>query len=331
VALHEQLFPRLIAAIRGDSSVRAIGSVQGSVNYRMMDRATSAIVSPTPANISSFSSLLLEQELTGHLSLSGPNGVAVEQGAPGMHWTYNAASVTGVFLRVPALRDICARWMRNEVALNLAFRWEGETVLPAPRVKDEKGQGPRDGYRDVWTALAAGEVSRELKRGEKFYRADQAIACWAMREAWRVGLMGQGVVGTTVPKLYLPILRRELDGGGFLAWIEDTPNARKAMGKDGCNWVRCAPAEVTWGVDWAPLPADVEPVPEPEHPPVPPVPPLAPPSPISPIPPVSSPATVITKTRDGEPPVHYMIGPGRATLEAARGDLAAWKSLEENT
>lgn len=40
------------------------------------------------------------------------------------------------------------------------------------------------------------------------------------------------------------------------------------------------------------------------------------------------PAAVISTRRDGEPEVHYLIGPQRETLAEAEDDLALWRLLD---
>lgn len=43
---------------------------------------------------------------------------------------------------------------------------------------------------------------------------------------------------------------------------------------------------------------------------------------------IGRPADVVSKKRGDEPETHYLIGPQRETLPAAREDLAAWLRLE---
>jgi hypothetical protein len=261
---HKDLFFPLARVIRGDRNVPlAPVDQRGSLNYKLMAAARNAILSPDLR--ARFVDLLDEQERVGHLTIEGPDGYACEQAAPGMHWTFNAASVTGVYLRVPELREVCGRWIRNEVGLNRAFRLDGKTALPCARLKDERDQPPVDGYRDCWTALALGQ---ETGRGEGYYRSDLAIACWAMAEICRLDLLPD-LSGAPVPKLLLPILRKDLPEGGYLAWLEDTPLARRALGRDACNWVINRPSGLSWGSDWEPVPeisGVVVPPPKPEPP-----------------------------------------------------------------
>jgi hypothetical protein len=56
-----------------------------------------------------------------------------------------------------------------------------------------------------------------------------------------------------MPRLLMPI-RKFINGGeGYVAMIEDTPEHRQLMGKDGCNWVKCLAGEITCGFDWEPV------------------------------------------------------------------------------
>ena len=261
MAFHEVLFPRLAAAIR-EKPVRPLGNVGGSVNYRLMATGTACIADPKPAHQEAFVDLLDEQEQEGHLTLRGPRGVACEQGAPGMHWVFNCASIVGVLkwaiLRgQDRVRKACVRWIANEAGLDRHFRFQGRVYLPCPRVKDEKGQAPTEGYRDVFLALVLGE---NVRKEDAYWLHPQALAVSTLREILHMK-PSRGVKPLTVaelrqirqapvPKLYLPILKTDLPRGGYLAVIEDTPEARKAMGKDTCNWVRCSPEGISWGVDW---------------------------------------------------------------------------------
>src|SRR6478609_734061 len=94
MATHEQLFPLLVGAIRGDK-VKPLGIDGGSVNYRLMDDTTTWIVDPSLKNEDVLLGHLKEMKEVGHMTLAGPKGVACEQGSPGMHWTFNMGSIVG--------------------------------------------------------------------------------------------------------------------------------------------------------------------------------------------------------------------------------------------
>jgi|SRR6185295_2704966 len=263
---HEALFPRLVSAIR-EERVEPVGIFSGSVNYKLMDAFTAWIAQPTPEHEQRCLGYLAGMQTLGHLTLGGTNGVATEAGSPAAHWTFNVASVLGglkfALKRDNArMRDACFGFLLAEIGLNRAFRWKGRVILPAPRVKDEKEEGPIDGYRDVVTALALGE---RVRKPERYWTEPLAVAAATMKELLSLSPRQPGAhrppvltaaqirlfQSAPLPKLYLPILRRDLADGGYIAWIEDTPEARAAMGRDACHFVRCAPDGETWGYDFA--------------------------------------------------------------------------------
>ena len=262
MASHSVLFPKLVAAIRGEK-VRPSEIKGGSLNYRSMVKATKLLVSWTPANHAEFVAHLNNMLSTGHMSLSGEHGVACEQGSPGMHWTFNTAPVIGVYRECHRRNDIelgslCEEVILNEIGLDRAFRFGKKVVMPAPRIKggpeERKLQmQPFDGYRDVFLALALGET---VKRPARYWAEDQAIAVAVMRDLVKSEIWDDEKQAearrTLMPPLYLPTLSRPLPDDGFVAWIEDTEEARRAMGKDACHWVRCAGKnDITWGYDFA--------------------------------------------------------------------------------
>lgn len=270
MAGHEERFRRLRLAIEGQKVEPVSSGESGSLNYKSMDLGTAAIAKPSQATLSTFTAFLNDQLQVGHCSRRGPRGVACEPLAPGMHGTYNCAPVAGV------LRDACRRgdgpesehrracvtWLANEAGLGREFRHRGEVWAPGPRVKDEKGQAPHDGYRDVWTAMLSGE--KVQKRGA-YWEEPQALAVKTLRELLTLKAAGSCKPLTEdelhllhtapMPRLYLPINKAGTDGGGYFAWIEDTEAARTAMGRDACNWVLVPESGTpTWGYDWAPHP-----------------------------------------------------------------------------
>ena len=256
-----------MAAIRGQKAL-PLGVSGGSLNYQMMDAGTAVLVAPEDAGARTrWLSLLADQQKWGHLSRRGPNGVQNEAGAPSMHWTFNVAPVLGVLImagkrlhegKAPDwardLWDTGFTFLKAEIGLDRAFRWKGRSIIPCPRAKDEKQEGPIDGYRDVVTALALGE---KVNKPTHYWTDDQAIAASSMRQL--LPLLGPAykhdLAMAPMPSLMFPIHSKSLDGGGFIAWIEDTPEARTAFGHDALNWVRCTPANVDWGYDWSEVPA----------------------------------------------------------------------------
>lgn len=260
MAWHDALFPALVTAIRTGKG-KSYELQGGTINYRLMEAFTAwivdpRIVDPRTANQRRCLDLLSEMDESGHLAL----GAGTEAGAPGMHWTFSVGAVVGglkwaLIRKDQALIVACRQFLEHEIGLDRHFRFRGRVVLPAPRVKDEKRQAPVDGYRDVFVKIALGEP---VKKPASYYAEDQAIAVAtlreilstkadpATRESWR-----NRFAHAPVPKLLLPIRRVELEGGGYEAWIEDTPEARRVLGRDACHRVRNGPEGITYQVDWA--------------------------------------------------------------------------------
>lgn len=252
MASHTALFRRLAAAIKGEKP-DPLGIPGGSVNYRMMDRATACIAKGAQT---AFSDLLAEQEQEGHLTLRGPKGVACEQGSPAMHWSYNCASVAGVLNwaiseEQDQMRKDCVLWFAHEAGLDRHYRFkDGRVYMPAPRIKNEKGQGPVDGYRDVFLALALGE---NVNKPSKYWDQREALAVKTFRDVLPklTAAERQQIQNAPKPKLYLPIEKTDLPDGGYLLELPDSQDIRKALGKDVCHWVHCpSEGQVTWRYDW---------------------------------------------------------------------------------
>ena len=252
MAGHEARLRRMVAAIHGEESKPVGDGKGGSVNYRLMDRLTGYITGTRGARSASLE-ILSEMQRVGHLSLDGPNGVATEAGSPAAHWAFNQMAVLGGLkwaLRRGDSEIVIATttFVADEIGLDLEHRYGGRVCLPAPRVKDEKHEAPLDGYRDVAVALVLGE---RVKKNSRYWEEPLATAVATLRE-----LLGKhkGLRDTLreaqMPKLYLPIIKTQLEDGGFRAEIEDTPEARKAMGRDGCHVVEIGPQGARWKVDW---------------------------------------------------------------------------------
>jgi hypothetical protein len=259
MALHEQLLPNLTGAIRGTKGAHVVGVDGGSVNYRLMDAFTAWILDPSPENERRVLELLAEQKREGHLCLRGPKGAAAEAGAPGMHWTMNAASVAGGLLHAikrgnREVEEACTGWIVDEAGFCRALRWKGEVWAPAPRVKEERRQKPHDGYRDVFAALVLGE---RVKKGTRYWQEDQAIGVATVREVLKLRPSIVSLCKTAeMPRLHFPIHKHDLAGGGFVAWIDRTEEAAHAL--DMCDWVRCAPEGIRFGFRFKePVPGSV--------------------------------------------------------------------------
>lgn len=252
MAGHRERWIRVKAAAQGARVVPVGDGNGGSVNYRIMDLATAYLVDTSPENMRRLLDLCYRLRKVGHLTLTGPNGVATEAGSPGMHWSFNLAPLLAALraaleLHHDELAAALLAIVTDEVGLDLAYRFNGMSVVPCPRVKDEKAEAPIDGYRDRVVALAVGENPK----GNKWLGDPDALAVRLMAELvsrhpeWRAKFRAAGV-----PKLYVPIERVDLEGGGYSARLVDSADARKALGRDACHRVRVTPAGIEWFTDW---------------------------------------------------------------------------------
>lgn len=275
MAWHDILWPEYYSAVHGSKTVtrndksypvEIRGPVPGSINYLHMSVATSLLMDPTPERAQDYIDLLEEEERVGHLSQEGPQGRRTEAGSPGMHWSMNTAPVVGVTLRalqgwfdkflsrelIDKIIRLGLRWISNELALDCSFRFKGKVILPCPRVKDEKKQKPYDGYRDVFVKLALGE---RVKKKAEYWSSPSSLAVSLMRDLMKLD-PDIPPYYVRMPKLLLSINKKVLGDGGYLAWIDDTPEHRVILGKDGVSWIRCSNIDgITFGYDWEPLPS----------------------------------------------------------------------------
>lgn len=262
-ASHHFLWPNLCAAVRSAPLPHPGLHIQGgSVNYKLMATSTDAQAN---GEWERFLALLAEQRKHGHLSLVGPKGAATEAGSPDPHYPFNALAVLGAWRAArrsgpPQAANACERWVGAELALAREFLVDGERcMVPATRVKDEKGQTPVSYLRDVLVAILD---QRYLpgpagKASSPWWRSDYALAALVLREILsgpKGGAIRERLLAAPLPKLFLPIHRARFPEGGYLAWLEDTPEAR-AAGLDVCNFVEVRPpVEAQFGFNWAPLP-----------------------------------------------------------------------------
>jgi hypothetical protein len=252
MAGHRERWIRVKAAAQGAKVVPVGDGNGGSVNYRIMDLCTAYLVDPSPENMRRLLDFLRRLRKDGHLTLTGPNGVATEAGSPGMHWSFNIAPLLAALRKALEMHhdELVAALLAvitDEVGLDNGYRFNGMTAVPCPRVKDEKDEGPIDGYRDRVVAIAIGEKPK----GNKWLSDPDALAVRLMAELtdrhpeWRTLFRA-----ARVPKLYVPIERVELEGGGYSARLVDSADARKALGRDACHRVRVTPQGIEWWDDW---------------------------------------------------------------------------------
>lgn len=271
MALHEILWPRLLNAVRGRKIVpnKSLDEVSGPVNYRGMGRGAALLGAwasnggnagfDTQQARARFLGFLQEQRRVGHLALEGPMGIANEQGCPDPHWKFEALPVVAVWREALRHRDTsmaaeCAYWWASETYLSALFNFNGITLMPGGRVKDEKAQGLSE-PRDVALAVAYGVAPPPPHRGAKWWNSDDGITASILAEILREHPeLRPPLIDAAEPKLALPIKRVALPGGGYIAWIEDTDAARKQLGKDALSWVRNDADGHVLGYDWSELP-----------------------------------------------------------------------------
>lgn len=263
MATHESLWDQFVLAVRGSKSAHHIGIEGGSVNYRGLDDTTAWILDPSPENRKVLMGHFANMRKTGHMSLAGPKGVACEQGSPGAHRKFNMSWVLAVFKFAsseshfdPGLAREASIVILDEIALTQAFTYKGTSAIPAPRVKDEKGQGPIDGNRDRLSLVLQGIDPRKIKAGRNFWKDDGNLDVILAREliesrSWHVALI-QNAQEAELPKLYLNIEMFTTTNGGFEARIPDTPENRKTMGRDACHFVHAGEDGIWWRYDFEP-------------------------------------------------------------------------------
>lgn len=261
MATHESLWPNFIGAVRGSKSARHLNIEGGSVNYRLLDDTTAWILDPSPQNRKTLLGHFANMKRTGHMSLSGPKGVACEQGSPMAHRKFNLAPLLAIFKFARArgdeeLKEGAENIILDEVGLTSSYTYKGTSVIPAPRVKDEKGQGPIDRNRDRLSLILQGVDADSLRVGRNFWKDDDGnLDVILAREVTESGLWDHELIEMArradLPKLYLPIEDSQFGPqGGFEAWITDTPNNRKTMGRDGCHFVHVGEDGIWWRYDW---------------------------------------------------------------------------------
>lgn len=283
MAWHDVLYPNVVKAIAGDFNFKPTGFVENTINYGMMSSVATCLHSPTIDNIDRYLDILTEMRREGHLARRGPKGVGTEAGAPAMHWTFNIGPPAGMTLRameeeelelskrvikkpIPKRSMVITEGLNflcNEYQLDkrhtYIYRDEKRkltltTALPCPRAKDEKDQKPYgDKYRDISVALLSG---KRVRKSVKYWNEPQSLAIRCIRDllALKPSLLGM-FREAGYPKLAMEIHKQDIGhNGDYIAYIEDTPENRRMMGRDCCNWVRCVDKKITFGYDWSEVP-----------------------------------------------------------------------------
>lgn len=247
VRLHKVLLERLNRAIAGEKigPYELPENMGISVNFKLMHSFSLWISDPSEENMRLCLNYIVPMKKYGHL--------IGEAGSPGMHWSFNIGAVAGGLLyalkRANSIMQIeCGAFLRNEYGLDRNFRWKGHTILPCPRVMDQKGEAPVDGYRDVFVDMIQGRV---VNKPKKYWDQYESAAVRTIRDILVIDPdMKLDFSGASVPMLMLPIIKKDLPDGGYEAHIEDTPKAREVMGHDACHRVICSNERVAYGVDW---------------------------------------------------------------------------------
>jgi hypothetical protein len=239
MADHTRLWNHFILAVRGSKEAKHQNVGGGSVNYRLIDDTTAWILDPSPENRLTLLGHFANMKRTGHMSLAGPKGVACEQGSPAAHRKFNMAPLLAIFKFARERGDnelalAAEAVILDEVGLTQAFMFKGTSVIPAPRVKDEKGQGPVDVNRDRLSWVLRGADLRKIKTGKSFWKDDEGNLDV---------ILARELVESRVWDDELIVMAIHSD---------DTPENRKVMGRDGCHFVHAAPDGIWWRVDWEP-------------------------------------------------------------------------------
>lgn len=285
MAWHDILFPNVVKAIAGDFSFKLTGFVEDTINYGIMSAVATCLADPTMDNIDHYLGILTEMGREGHLARRGPKGVGTEAGAPAMHWTFNVGPVAGMTLRaieeeelelpdrvikksIPkrstviteGLDFLCNEYQMDKKHTYIYRDKRGKlsitVAIPAPRIKDEKDQKPYgDSYRDIFVALLSG---RQVRKSTKYWSESQSLAVRCVRDLLALEPALVGVFADAeYPKLAVDIRKQDIGSDGdYIAFVEDTPDNRRMMGKDCCNWVRCADKKITFGYDWSEVPTE---------------------------------------------------------------------------
>ncbi len=270
MALHEQLWPNLKEAVGGAAKppMPQLDSATGSRNYYRLGKARALLAGwrggPgwSPQLIAQqrqdwLSDLRAERE-QGHMSKRGGKGVANEQGCPSPHSKFHYLAVMGVWREAMKRGDSevaaeCEYWVGAELYLAAQMAYDGVTLEPGGRVKDEKGQALAEDRDALLALLLQAKLQRPM--GGKWWRNDDGLApsIFAGILNSQPGLR-ERLLKAPEPKLALPVHVVDLPGSGYLAWIEDTDEARTQLGHDALSWVSNGPEGQVLGYDWKPLP-----------------------------------------------------------------------------
>jgi hypothetical protein len=273
MAMHEILFPRFLQSLTGKALVGGVYGGGGSRNYKLMGYGADYLSNPRlMSSRERFLDILHNDKTIGHgTDANNVQGIACEQGSPGAHFTFTYAPILAAYNKATAIGDhemssLCANVLYAEVALCREFSLKGRVCMPGARFKDDaqpktpglQSQG-LDAYRDMFVAMALG--GSVPKKPDRFWNDPQSVCVKLARDTFYSPKLWDVVraLREPLPKLYLPINRRDIDGGGYLAWIDKTDSAVKAMGKDGCNWALARSfnwkiGEYKFGYDWEPMP-----------------------------------------------------------------------------
>lgn len=204
-----------------------------------------------------------DQLVVGHWAHRGGDGLQNECMAPAPHDLFDLAPTMVVWrealkrgdLEVAALAEA---EVARQVALCRALSAKGIVCSPCGRAKTDDDPSNGSGA-DQWRSRLYDSILATVDGGKKFKYSSLATVAFAEILARPEGpAIRARLRAAELPKvLALPIHKAELGGGTYLAWIDDTPEARKQLGHDALSWVRWGPGmkEPDLGYDWAPLPA----------------------------------------------------------------------------
>lgn len=171
----------------------------------------------------------------------------------------------------------CERWVGHEIALSLKFRCGQVVAAPNSRAKEADDDAPGGAQvgtsraRDVVVARVLEEeppVPSKTKSGTSWWdwatekSQGYSLGPVLMHEILKRDMddsIRRRLLNSPLPKLWSPINRIELPGGGYAAWLDDTPENHKSMPDDALSCViHRRPGKVEAVYDFDPLPVEIQ-------------------------------------------------------------------------
>jgi hypothetical protein len=204
-----------------------------------------------------------DQLVVGHWAHRGAVGIQNECMAPAPHDSFDLAPTMVVWREALRRSDaevaaLAEAEVGRVVALSRELSARGIVCSPCGRAKTDDDPSNGSGL-DQWRSREYDSLLAAVDGGRKLKYSSLATTTFAeiLARPEGPGIRARLRAAPLPEVLALPIHRADLGGGAYLAWIEDTPEARQQLGHDALSWVRWGPgmAQPELGYDWAPLPA----------------------------------------------------------------------------